>query len=1042
MKTPQPPRDTSASKEDPPPVPMTGKATGFSSLSTQQKILFAVACAGAGAITTLLLVGIGLYLFFGRHDDNEKGTVHVEKKGTYAPVPNATVKPTEVAVVPPTAPAPANTELPPAISPSSNPSPSPSTEVAPTPEIPALPARSNEPSVLGLAGSVGRLSTPTALPPGMLAFLRGLDQLGAYRPLDAVASFGQAIAANEENSDYYTARGGTYVVAEKMDQALPDLQRAMKLNPQNVLASRLTRLAYLMMGDQLKASKFYGHGSTKTADFLITEVGTGYGARALAKQYNYPLGPHDQQRYAAALQKLPTVASLVASSFQTGDEKSADALFALGVEQLAAKDFAAARRSFDLVLANSPHDWSSRYYHARSVLENGDPELARAELTFLLCWNRFLPEAYAARAMAAARQHDLRRAEADLKTLRTLDAAQTPEVEAAIAVAKAQPVPGATKNEETLWEELLASSKGREPFDTLAGAALELRRHVDARRLRWDETYQDRLRELCEASRADAKSADRRADVADFLRDHNKVRGLQVEPNGATHFFRQQTPETANGEIELAFTLVNEGLGLDPRHARSWALRSAILLHTYHKLEEADQAARAAVRFDPKLIAGYMALSDCEKESAMRLREQAAAYRTPKTIYRTVRVLDRDGNFVRNDSEPVSIPPSAEDLAKAAACDRQAAEHERQEQAALQNALASAKGTKDEPFYQALLVFMKKDYANARPWLEKAVKDNPTDPKMRHALASCLSSLGLEEEYLEEFARAINLQKTTGEVWLKVAWNKLDRNAFEAARKALLRARELDPSDARILAYWGIMAEFGTKDNGEALAAYRASLAQEEARARASQTTYLPAGAKDQVLSPEDLGLSMLVRMKAARLVFTSSAKDAAEAYLATSGNEPRMSEWNLSKVVYSAMLPYPDRDGQTQPQPPPLVAVLKNNRILCGQALLNAGRDAEAAAQFAAAENFAARLPAGGTAYLEFELEPQYYPFRVSSMPIYVKALNARALVKQGKREEARLELQKVRYYLANRTQEQREMRDDPIPALYAQIAPAVGLQ
>jgi tetratricopeptide (TPR) repeat protein len=313
---------------------------------------------------------------------------------------------------------------------------------------------------------------------------------------------------------------------------------------------------------------------------------------------------------------------------------------------------------------------------------------------------------------------------------------------------------------------------------------------------------------------------------------------------------------------------------------------------------------------------------------------------------------------------------------------------------------------------------------------------------MRHGLSNCLKALGLEDEALEEFSRAINLQKTTGEVWLNVAWNKLERNAFEASRKALLRARELDPSDARVWAFWGIMAEFGAKDQAEALAAYLAALAQEEARARANQSTFLPAAAENQMLSPEDLGLSMLLRMKAARHVFTATPARAAELYLATAGIESRMSEWNLAGGVSSAMLPFPDRDEKTPPAPPPLVSVLKNNRILCGQALLNAGRHAEAAAQFAAAENFAARLPAGGTAYLDFELEPQYYPFRVSSMPIYVKLLNAHVLVRQGKREEARLELQKVRYYLANRSLAQREMQDDPIPALYERIAPTVGLR
>jgi hypothetical protein len=39
-------------------------------------------------------------------------------------------------------------------------------------------------------------------------------------------------------------------------------------------------------------------------------------------------------------------------------------------------------------------------------------------------------------------------------------------------------------------------------------------------------------------------------------------------------------------------------------------------------------------------------------------------------------------------------------------------------------------------------------------------------------------------------------------------------------------------------------------------------------------------------------------------------------------------------------------------------------------------------------------------------------------------------------------MELQQVQYYLANRTQEQRALADDPILGLYGRLAPPVGLQ
>lgn len=903
-------------------------------------------------------------------------------------------------------------------------------------------ANPNQVSVLGKENVVDQLDSPAAFPKGMLAFLRGLDLLGAFHPLDSITSFSQAIDADDENADFYTARGAAYVVAQQMQQALPDLQRAMKLKPNNVLASRMTRLAYLMLGDQLKASKFYGHGSTASVDFLITEVGVAYGNRSMSQRRGYRQDARDGQKAKAAVQKLRTVASVVARSFQTGDAKSAEALYALGVEQFNNKDFSGAGRSFRNVIAANPANWSARYYFARSLLETGVPELARNELTYVLCWKRFLPEAFVARSLCAAKQHDLTRAKADLETARKLDPARAAEAEPATAQAQDQPPPAGADKDSAAWDRLRETAKANRPFDELVAAALELRRSVDARRLRWDEAYQDRLHELSAAARAQPGNADRLADVAEFLRDNHEVLALQVAPDGATHQLRRQSNQTAAWEIEMAFALTGEGLNADPRHARSWAIRSAILLHNENKLEEAEAAANAAVGFDARLIAGHMALSDCFKEHAVRLRQQAAALRMTRTGTRNVRVVNSNGNFVRYDTETYSIPPTAEQLAQAAECDRQAAVYEDKEQGALSDALAAAKGTKDEPFYQALLLYLKRDFSGALPWLEKGVAASPDDFKLRHSLANCLKALGRDEESIEQFAKAVNLRQTTGEVWLQVAWNKLESNAWKAAREALLKARDSDPSDARVAAFWSVLSESDASGGGSPQADIQAALAQEEARARANQTTFLATAKPASKLSPEEIGLSMMLRLKAARSVFRSKPDLAADYYLTNAAAEPRLSEWNLAKVVHSAMLPSPTRDPKQPPAPPPLVAVLKNNRIFAGQALLDSGRGAEAAKQFAAAENFANRLPAGGTAYLEFELEPQFVPFRVSSMPIYVKLLNAQSLVQQGQQDRARMELQQVRYYLANRTQEQRQMQDDPIPGLYARLAPSVGLQ
>ena len=50
--------------------------------------------------------------------------------------------------------------------------------------------------------------------------------------------------------------------------------------------------------------------------------------------------------------------------------------------------------------------------------------------------------------------------------------------------------------------------------------------------------------------------------------------------------------------------------------------------------------------------------------------------------------------------------------------------------------------------------------------------------------------------------------------------------------------------------------------------------------------------------------------------------------------------------------------------------------------------------------------------------------------------------LLQQGQQDRVRMELQQVRYNLANRTQEKRAMQDDPIPGLFERLAPSVGLR
>jgi tetratricopeptide (TPR) repeat protein len=114
------------------------------------------------------------------------------------------------------------------------------------------------------------LNIPSSVPAagaGAAAYLEGLEALENAKYADAVAAFTKAAAAEEENPDYYTARGVANTLAEKFPDAIKDLQRSLKLRPD----SRETKLwlgaAYGMSGDWAKASVYFTHGKDVLADY-------------------------------------------------------------------------------------------------------------------------------------------------------------------------------------------------------------------------------------------------------------------------------------------------------------------------------------------------------------------------------------------------------------------------------------------------------------------------------------------------------------------------------------------------------------------------------------------------------------------------------------------------------------------------------------------------------------------------------------------------------------------------------------------------------
>ncbi|MBI3268953.1 MAG: hypothetical protein HYZ53_08020 [Planctomycetes bacterium] len=981
--------------------------------------------------------------------------------GTPAPSPAPSPAPTPA----PAAPAPT-----PAPRPSPAPSPTPAPASPPAAPVPPAAAPKEAPTsrdadaIVPAAGAgrvvPDRLAEPAGLPKGRLEFLTGLEKLGQGAFAAAAADFERAIATDEENSDFFGAHGAALALAEKPQDAMRSLDRALRLNPRNLMASRMMRFAYLLLGDQITAAKFYGHGSSDDIDRLITDVGVGYGRLAHVGQAGGRYDAESRQRGEDARRSFPTLGATFAAAYQSGDKASVQAQFALGVAAFRKKDFARALPQFRRVLDNAPFDWTSQFYYAWCSMETGNGELARSLFTYVLSYQPALPDAYAGRALCAARQGDGERAKRDLRLLAELDPERAKATEPQVQAALAQAAGGAPGEPKALADRLRAAAE-KEDFEGLVRIAVDLRRTLSGRRLRYDEQYQEGLRTAAYAWRREPKNPDRLVDVADHMHANRDVPGLQVSgPNGPVHRFRFLPPALKDQEATLGKALCDQALAVEPRCARAMVRKAAILLdyttlpdwkrisHPYgntpdseafpmgmfgfDRLREVEQLCARAVELRPQLAEAYDLLSDACRDFAALQRHQAYCLRNP---VKWTKYVDQNENFLR--WEWGRREPTAAEVAQAEQLERQAAANEARRQACFDKMVEHSRGTPRESYYAALATHLRGDDATARTIMEQGVQARPNDPFLRRNLASTYSNLGLESEYIEEYDRYVSLLETTGEVWLKVAWEKIQRNAWKAAATALDRAAEEDPADPRVAAYRGALAE-GQEQWKEAWPWYRVALAQEEARARLGGTSYLEAVPKGpDFRTPDDFGLSWALRLKYARILFFQDPALAATLYLQTVANESRLSEWQFSDPAGTAMMPDPRQDASQSPGAPMTATILLETRRLAGQSLVRAGKPQEGLRHLAAAEDYEKRLPGGGTAYLTVGIGAQYMPYAGDSAWMWSRLAAAEALIAAGNMDAARAQLDPVRQVVHGR----RSDPTDPAEAQYNKLAPSVGL-
>src|SRR5438445_96979 len=520
---------------------------------------------------------------------------------------------------------------------------------------------------------------------GWTAYAEGLDALAEGRWPAAVASFTRALESAGDDATIVLARGAASTLAEDFPRALKDLERARRLGLRGREAELWTEVAEAMSGSVSPEHASGGDRPNRGRPGMVSIPGhiaqvrddysTEYGwflAYQLANEYQKQRLPRD---FGGLENPEATRSPQMRQTMQRAGRMFAEKW--LKRPELASINLARAKESIrggqgssfvqaQRVLAAQPSDPEARYLVARSWLDAGRLAKARTVFTIALTTRAADVAAYLGRAMAAARLGDAKRARADLDTAGRLDSASTANARGAIEAELArQKVDGSA---EKLLGDLERASSSGAPMDQLIGLAVRVHKVTGEARLRYDEIYQDRLRVLEDAVRANPKNPDRLADLAKYVIDEAENRGEKVEPRRAFVPYRWQ--ESRERELGRAIAIADQALALNGNHVgammqKAWALTG---LKQYDRAEQlADQALRLAGN-NPDALRLYARFRSMR---ANQMSAEAAGLRQERCSSSTTRT--DLGDRIRETTTTTCYPPSQADLQRAAQLEWQGA---------------------------------------------------------------------------------------------------------------------------------------------------------------------------------------------------------------------------------------------------------------------------------------------------------------------------------------------------------------------------------
>ena len=764
-------------------------------------------------------------------------------------------------------------------------------------------------------------AAPSAL--GLTDYLAGLDALERSQAADAVAALTRAVQADSENAEYYLARGVAHILSEKLPQAIKDLERALRLRPDHKKSKLWLAVAVGMTGDFGRDSTIYPFATNDLDESFVRQASHDYGEVAFRSARD-EVTPDLLAKREVAKKQIAQAVALFAGQAQAQPGMET-AILARAKELFDKQDYSAARTQADRVLFASPEDLDAMYLRARCAVALGDYAAARADCTRVLTAHTDWAGAYLTRARAAAGLGDVRRAKADLATALRLDAKATASQQAEIereimAHADMGPAPKFAALDQLAHAELDDAERN--------AAALRLVESFNNHRRRYDENYQDGLRQREEALRAEPQSAARLVALGQFLLDEASVRRERVEPRGQFRKFRHQTPEMESREVARASELADRALALDPNQVDALCLKAATLIWN-EKFGDAETLLRKALAVAPRAPRALELFSRVLEVASLQKSAEAAALRRPTYLgSHDEHVGDYIYTYTRWRY------PSQAELEAASSLEQQARQLV---DLALEQIAAAAKANAGKPEgfqLQGLYHWRKGELEAAAKQFAEAVRLAPNQVQWRYNLAALYDALGQSAESFQVRLIAVNLVETTAGPLLAGTWDLINKTKFRTARETLVRSGDIDVADSRVPAYLGVVAA-AEENPDEAVAWFRTALAIEWARQKLAGKS-LDAQATGP-LTTDDYGLYLgIARRLADTFLDQAKPEQARDVMLACLPLAKRVSRRDLTAEVPAALLPDPTLDPNTVPEAENLLSLLAWLHVAAGHALVD----------------------------------------------------------------------------------------------------------